>query len=325
MRHQSFLKYLERLPLLTEPQRGILNQALQAQCAGDLTKQLGSLAERPGSCPHCDAAGEQLHPWGQSHGLPRYRCHACGKTCNPLTGTPLAHLRKREQWLRYGQALIDGVSVRAAADRCQVNKNTAFLWRHRFLHNASQHRAEHESGIVEADETFFLESFKGQRHLARPARRRGGVGRTRGTGTDQIAVLVVRDRSGQTADFRLEKLDAPHVIAVLRPLVDPDAILCSDGASIYKTFARETGIAHRPINAQQGQRVREGAFHIQNVNAYDSRLKTWMRRFHGVATKYLDNYLGWRRLIERYRERISPALCLTEAAGRLPLQQLIQT
>lgn len=66
---------------------------------------------------------------------------------------------------------------------------------------------------------------------------------------------------------------------------------------------------------QRGIRVLEGVFHIQNVNAYDSRLKTWMRRFNGIATKYLDNYLGWRRLLERYREAISPALCLNEAVG----------
>lgn len=294
----------------------MLLQALAACDAIAVTGQLGTIAERPATCPHCQASADALRPWGQSHGLPRYRCHACGRTCNPLSGTPLARLRKRHQWLRYGQALIDGASVRTAARQCQIDKNTAFLWRHRFLQQAARHRATHESGIVEADETFFLESFKGQRHLPRPARRRGGVGRNRGTSPDQIPVLVVRDRSGQTADFRLERLDAPHIIAVLRPLVDADAILCSDGANVYKTFARETGIAHRSINVQQGIRVVEGVFHIQNVNAYDSRLKIWMRRFHGVATKYLDHYLGWRRLIERYRDAISPALCLNEAAGR---------
>jgi hypothetical protein len=38
-----------------------------------------------------------------------------------------------------------------------------------------------------------------------------------------------------------------------------------------------------------------GVYHIQNVNVCDSRLKQWMGRFHGVATKYLENYLGWRR------------------------------
>lgn len=315
MRKAAFSKYVQRLALLTEHQRAVLAQALTRCGTKEVAGQLGIVAERPAACPYCQASAASLRPWGQSHGLSRYRCHSCGRTCNPLTGTPLARLRKRDQWLRHAQALIDGVSVRAAARCCGIDKNTAFLWRHRFLQQAARHRATRESGIVEADETFFLESFKGQRHLPRPARRRGGVGRTRGTSPDQIAVLVVRDRSGQTADFRLERLDAAHVIAVLRPLIAPDAILCSDGANLYKTFAREAGIAHRPINVQQGIRVVDGVFHIQNVNAYDSRLKTWMRRFHGVATKYLEHYLGWRRLLERYRDEISPALCLKEAAN----------
>lgn len=39
-------------------------------------------------------------------------------------------------------------------------------------------------------------------------------------------------------------------------------------------------------------------FHIQNVNAYHSRLKAWIGRFHGVATKYLDHYLGWFRYMD---------------------------
>lgn len=325
MHRQVFLNYLKRLVLLSGAQRETLHRALSKTECEDPVARLGEIASRPEHCPHCRAEAGSLHPWGQSHGLPRYRCHCCHRTCNPLTGTALAHLRRREQWLDYSQALIDGVSLRAAAHRCSIDKNTAFLWRHRFLKQASSHRPAHESGIVEADETFFLESFKGQRNLSRPARKRGGVGKTRGTGPDQIAVLVVRDRTGQTADFRLEKLDAPHVIAVLRPLVDPDAVLCTDGASLYKTFARQTGIAHRAINVQQGRRVIEGAFHIQNVNAYDSRLKTWIRRFHGVATKYLDHYLGWRRQLERERDHLTPALCLREAGGRYPMQQLTQT
>ena len=50
------------------------------------------------------------------------------------------------------------------------------------------------------------------------------------------------------------------------------------------------------------ERVKNG-FHIQNVNAYASRLKSWMVPFKGVASKYLANYLGWRRMIEREGDR----------------------
>lgn len=37
---------------------------------------------------------------------------------------------------------------------------------------------------------------------------------------------------------------------------------------------------------------------IQNVNSYHSRLKKWMGRFNGVATKYLQHYLAWFRYID---------------------------
>jgi len=114
----------------------------------------------------------------------------------------------------------------------------------------------------------------------------------------------------------LSKQTGPALTEKLRPLIDRDAILCTDSAGAYAAVARTAGIAHRTINVRRGQRVVEGAFHIQNVNAYDSRLKGWMHRFHGVATKYLESYLGWRRLIERYAASITPAACLAEAVGR---------
>ena len=200
--------------------------------------------------------------------------------------------------------------------KCQIDKNTAFLWRHRFLQQIARHQATHESGIVEADETFFLESFKGQRHLPRPARRRGGVGRTRGTSPDQIAIMVVRDRSGETANFRLEKLDAPSCYRRLASAHCPRCCARYRWSQRLQDLCTRVGVAHRALNVQQGTWVIEDVFHIQNVNAYDSRLNTWMRRFNGVASKCLDHYLGWRRLLERYRKTISPALCLNEAAGR---------
>lgn len=37
---------------------------------------------------------------------------------------------------------------------------------------------------------------------------------------------------------------------------------------------------------------------LQNVNSYHSRLKSWMERFNGVATKYLDHYLSWFQFLD---------------------------
>ena len=94
----------------------------------------------------------------------------------------------------------------------------------------------------------------------------------------------------------------------------PDAVLCSDGAKAYASFAAQHGLHHEPINIAAGVRVRAGAFHIQNVNAYHGRLKGWMGRFNGVATRYLPNYLGWRRTLERAPEPSAAKTWLLAAA-----------
>lgn len=95
-----------------------------------------------------------------------------------------------------------------------------------------------ELGIVESDETFFLESFKGLREMPRPPRKRGGVGKARVTGPDQIPVMVIRDSEGHTADFQLAKLNARHVREALTPLIHRESVLCTDGAAVYAAFAR---------------------------------------------------------------------------------------
>lgn len=283
---------------------------------------LDEALEAPKCCPRC--AAQALRPWGAAHGLPRYRCKACGRTCNALTGTPLSRLRHREKWSEYAQSMLESQVVRKAAKRCGVDKTTSFRWRHRFLKWISEHRDEHVSGVVEADETFFLRSFKGQRELPRPARKRGGKAKSKGMSDDLVPVLVVRDRSPRHADFQLEKLDGEHVSEVLKPLIDPDAVLCTDSAAVYHGFARAQGITHRRSNLRQKRRT-DGAFHIQNVNAYHSRLKRWLYPFHGVATKYLSNYLGWRRLLERYGNTINPLILLRESLGHEATQHLVQT
>ena len=82
-------------------------------------------------CPHCGTGSGVKR--GSANGLRRYRCKACGKSFNALTGTPLARLRHKERWLDFAQSLKEGDTVRASAGRCDVAVGTAFRWRHRFL------------------------------------------------------------------------------------------------------------------------------------------------------------------------------------------------
>jgi len=266
------------------------------------------------TCCHCD--GQKVKKWGRSAGIQRYKCtsDSCGKTFNALTGTALSGLRNKEKWFDYLLCMLDSLPLRKAAKRVNVDLTTAFRWRHRFLQAPTKSQAKKVMGIVEADETFFLESFKGKRTIEkRKPRKRGGEGK-KSNSNEKIAVLIVRDRAGQICDFVLDKLSKDMIHSHLKPIVDQDAILCTDGASYYKSFAQQEQIAHHRLITLDKQRVIGKEFHIQNVNAYISRLKTWISRFHGVGTEYLANYLGWMRLFET--SEVSTANWLKLALGR---------
>ena len=86
--------------------------------------------------------------------------------------------------------------------------DTSFRWRHRFLAAAKDRKAGAVTGIVEADETFILKSAKGSRKLVgRAPRKRGGKAKKPGLSTDEHdAILIVRDRHGETTDAMLTDL-----------------------------------------------------------------------------------------------------------------------
>jgi transposase-like protein len=131
MNANSFKTWIHRLEELTCRQREDLRRRLSEpqMSSGGLSPGLGIVP--PTCCPHCQ--GQTYRSWGQSHGLPRYRCPRCSRTFNALSGTALARLRHRELWSMHAIALIEGWSLRDEAKRLNINKNTAFLWRHRFI------------------------------------------------------------------------------------------------------------------------------------------------------------------------------------------------
>jgi transposase-like protein len=301
MKKAEFNKLLNNISLLSVSEREALINTLREE--GEKKKVFDMIESRFKSqdcCPHCGDVDYYRH--GHAHGLQRYRCKSCKKTFNALTNTPLSRLRKKESWLPFLETMIESKSVRKSAKQLGVDKNTAFLWRHRFLKWISEDKSQHLSGITEADETYFLHSEKGCKKLARKPRKRGGKALKRGLSNEQVCVLVARDRYKNTADFVAGRgnISASALTKYLLPILDKDALLVSDSHRAYQKFSRLEGIDYQAVNLSKKHRV-NGAFHVQNVNSYHSRLKNWIKGFNGVATKYLDHYLGWNRSLDTHK------------------------
>jgi transposase-like protein len=270
-------------------------------------------------CPHCRTRGAVLHG-KDKNGRQRFRCvnPECRRTYNILTGTPMARARKPEKWGTYLSHMTDHQSIRKIVqDGIGVNHVTVWRWRHRFLKAAANDNASILSGVIEADETFFVRSFKGERGWKnrnppadRAARPRAWGATKRGLSDEQVPVLTALDSGRSIFDAILSS--RADIETALNGRIEAGSILCSDGAAAYEAVAEKAGAEHRriivPTITPYSVKIdpvpttpREtGRLGLGRVNAHHGRLKVFINgRCRGVATKYLGNYLGWNRAMRR--------------------------
>ena len=161
---------------------------------------------------------------------------------------------------------LEGTSLAKAAERCGVHPTTAFRWRHRFLGSPALDKPKTLTGIVEADETFILESFKGRRSgLPRRPRRRGGKAKHPGLYFENIPILVARDRQGATVDAVLPNVDSASIAAAFDGLVTPANRFVCDGGKAIVAFARRANIPVHVVPAPGKPSPEAPDLHINNV------------------------------------------------------------
>ena len=86
--------------------------------------------------------------------------------------------------------------------------------------------------------------------------------------------------------------DSASIGAALTGVVTADNHLIGDGGRAIAAFARKAKIPFHPVPAPGKPLPDAPHLHLNNVNAYHGRLKQWLGRFNGVATKNLPNYLA---------------------------------
>jgi transposase-like protein len=126
----------------------------------DITKMVSDVREKRFSnglaCVHCGSMSVKRN--GTYRSRQRYLCKDCGKSFNDMTGSPLSGTKYAHKWFEYFEMMIEGKSLRKIAKKLKIHLSTAFYWRHKILFALQSIGHETLKGIVESDETFFLES-----------------------------------------------------------------------------------------------------------------------------------------------------------------------
>ena len=245
------------------------------------------------ACPHCHS--KKIHKNGHVRGLQRYRCRECSKTFGLTTNTVFHRSKKSlALWAEYAELLLEKKSLRSIAQTLGISLSTSFFWRHKILRTLEGLTEQIDpmlDGIIEADETYFRLSFKGQRSgLPRPAKRRGTRARKAGISKEQVCVLTAVDRAKNSRidPVCLGRPTGAHIEGHFDGHITHKSTLVTDKHSSYKRYCRDAEISHVQVSCSQAV---DGVYHIQNVNSLHNELKHSLQPYRGVATKYLKNYL----------------------------------
>jgi len=258
-------------------------------------------------CPHCGNADVKKH--GVRAGRQRFYCKGCHRTFTYATNTVFASAKKTmDDYLNNIHCMLRRMTVRETAEECHCTKNNAFFHRHQML-DALAYIQEGVSvdGIVEADETYTRLSFKGNHKkskwftMPREPHMRGERASKRGISNELVCVACSMNRDGK-AYSRICCMGRPSVEELYVAFgghIAEDSVLCTDQLNSYGRFAEMMGLNILQVNSRQ--RV-SGQFGVQRINAYHREFKKLLESRHGVATKYLNNYLVWHHMLYVVKE-----------------------
>lgn len=315
MQISHFDRLLSVLPRLTPVQLDTLKQQVGKQDElKDFKALIGQRHEAAPVCPHC--SGTSLYAWGTTaSGQNRQRCRSCLKTFTALTGTGFERLRVKSRLIENIACMAQGLSVRQTADRLQVTKRTAYSLRRRFMPLLAKHQPVMLAGVLEADETYFRKSYKGQRkNMPRKGYKRGTPAEKPGINPEQVAVLTALAR-GDRACLIAVLPGVPTAKSINDALdghIAPGSLLCTDSSRAYGKVESVHGVDVASVPTGHHS---DGDVHVQTVNALHSRLKDWMRGFRGVSTKHLELYLASFRFFDRDSSRAAWSGFMLDSIG----------
>ena len=223
---------------------------------------------------------------------------------SPFSNTKLG----LDKWLKYCELMILGLSIRKCAEEVGVGVKTSFYMRHRILDviNLSLKNDKVE-GIVEVDECFIKESFKGNHSkstkfvMPRNPRKRGkgkNDKKKRGISKEQICIETAIDRKGNILMGAIcnGRITTNQIVNFFDNKICEDATFCVDSHKSYMGIKDKLNIELKQV--PRGKSMIDSVYHLQHINALHSSFKRWLMTFNGVSTKYINNYLAWFKFLQ---------------------------
>jgi len=298
------------LKQLSEYQVNQISQTMQRFLA--LNQELAEI--EPDTCPCCGDQNAVFIRKGILCGKQRFQCKSCGRkfTYDTKQLTSNSH-QPMESWIVLLEDTLSLASLDSTAEKIGVCHSTAFRMRHKLLVYMEEvvTGADPLEALIEADETYVIESQKGTKVTHRKPRRHGESSGKRGLSNDQLCVCVATDRDHHVIArcVNRAKPGSEDIMNALGDHIAEKSVLLFDGITSYNYLAEQKSCEKVSL---VGHESYNKVYHLNTVNSLHSRFKAMMRKLRGVATKYLNRYAALFSLIAMTAERSA-----TEAADQV--------
>lgn len=277
----------EKISTLTGYQ---VNQiASQVQAYLQLNRELQDTT--PKVCPFCKEHGPFIKK-GYSGRKQRYQCKSCGKkfTYDALQLTYWSH-QTPDKWATLIEDTIALQSLKKVEEDLGVSHPTAQNMRHKLLVFLSENMENMPAldEIIEADETFVVESRKGTPVLDRKPRKHGEGAQSRGISSEQLCVCFAADRKAHVTAkcVNTARPTGEEIISAIGDSIGMDCVLLCDGNTAYNKLAEEKHCTKIELVGYQSYNK---VYHLNTINGLHNQFKEMLRTYRGVASKYLNRY-----------------------------------
>ncbi|EKQ56767.1 MULTISPECIES: hypothetical protein [unclassified Clostridium] len=222
------------------------------------------------SCPNC--LGHKFIKYGSFKGIQRYKCKECKKTFSKTTNFIWSYSKKEPiKWIKFVEYVLERKSLRFCAKKLNISLVTAFYWRHKILHGLLFDSVPNQLiGNVYISKKLIPENFKGSRKINTHVRHNIWVVSAKGCEDSMIATSI----SKGFWDLRSFNKKIYH-------LIDKKSYLVPYGDRYISLVAK----SH---NKEHTKKVKDEI----KIKFFSNNLEKWLKKYHGIATKYLEEYLS---------------------------------
>ena len=251
------------------------------------------------SCPNCGSTNIIRNGHMKDTDIQKYLCKDCKTYFSSLK--TIYHSTKKHllNWEEYLKLLNYELPLATIAAELKMNIKTTFLWRHKIMEALINFDKDIIlKGSIWLDEMFIRKNRKGQKNVKKP--RSHGKDKIADIIGNSIIIIVAIDDNDNILTIPAGNgkiLTQVTAEKLLINKIERKSTIITDDTNAYNTLVTKLNLNR--VIYKSCDHSEETLLEQSNINDLCSNIANFFHKMHGIATKYLEQYLALFRFTKK--------------------------